>query len=286
MRFLKSLLKFFQILAVVMIPLVTIQYYFNMSDILENINLSNLQLLSKIIPLTSAGIDYTLIYLIFPWVLFVILCGLVINFMDSLKKKAREVVSQYKTQKTKEMLMQKTQAIVEGLKKYSAIYLVIQLNFAKFTITNISENELKEIKNDVKENIYNSLSEYKGKILEYDDMENEDTTAMIFSSQEDVLEFLFKLKEKISLFDDDMQQYGYSISFGAILDAQLPDVSSYKIIPFLEKILKTLSVNEISATNHFADRYKNYGAMKHISFISKGTYSINKTKVELNKLSY
>ena len=165
-------------------------------------------------------------------------------------------------------------------------YLTITIVFSKFTISNLSDAELDEKQVDVVQEIFKDLSKYRGKIIESEAFDEKNTFSILFASQDDAMNFSLKLNDIISYYDDEVQSYGYSISYRAILDSQLPEANQFNVFAFAEKALRTIEINEICATNDFANRYKRLGKLNHtIEFLSKGNYSINKERVELNKIN-
>lgn len=289
MYFFTNLLKLFQIISVIMIPIAVIKYYWedvHFCNFIGGFNQIFISFFSNFTSMTIGGNDFTLVFLVLPWVIFVIITGSLINFIDSLSYKVDEVYSNIKTQKVTALTEQKKKIHLEELQKKHAVYLVIELVFSKFTISNLTDSEIEEKKEEVKESLFKDVISFRGNLIEDDEFENENTVALLFFSQDDALNFIFKFKEVISIVDDDIQNFGYSINFKAILDSQTTEAIRFYILQFLEKALKTVEINEISTTNDFAERYKAYGGMKHIDFHSKGTYSINKSRVELNSLIY
>lgn len=286
MGILKHALKLFQLFSVLMIPAVTVQYYFKISNWFENINNTVLNFIGTFTQPVINGTDWTLLFLILPWIITIIIIDILINILDNLNKKAIDTIQNYKKEKITALMQEKKQMQKADLDKKTIIHAGIELDYAKFTISNLSDNELSAKKEEIKNKLYNDISNYKGNIFAEDVFENDDTIATVFFSQEDVLNYVFKLQEAIKILDDDIQNFGYSLNYKIILDVNTPEAVKDDVLIFLEKALKTVEQNEICATTSFSEKYKEKGKMKHINFVSKGTYSINKTKVELTKLNY
>ena len=289
MRLLKNILKLFQIISVLMVPLSAVQYCFKDIAFLHSIESYNqffISLFSKFIDPIIGGNDFTLIFVMLPWILFVIILGSIINSLEALEYKVDDIYATLDAKKIYKSDAQKKQVHNSELQKKQAVYLVVELIFSKFTISNLTEDEVAEKIDEIKEHLFGDVTSSRGKLLEENEFEDENTVALLFFSQDDALNFLYKFREKIHIVDDDIQGFGYSIGFKAILDSQSVEAIKYYILQFLEKILKTVELNEISTTSDFAERYKEFGGTKQVKFISKGTYSINKSRVELNSLSY
>ena len=286
MGILKHALKLFQLFSVLMIPAATVQYYFKLSVWFENINNIVLNFIGIFTQPVINGTDWTLLFLILPWIILIILIDLIINALNNLSKKAIETIQNYKKEKITALMQEKKQMQKAELDKKTVVYAGIELNYAKFTTSNLTENELLAKKEEIKNKLYNDIGNYKGKIIADDVFENDDTVATVFFTQDDVLNYIFKLQEAIKFLNDEIQSFGYSINYKIVLDVNEPEANKDSILLFLEKTLKTVEQNEVCATTSFTEKYKEKGKMQHISFTSKGKYSINKTKVELTKLNY
>jgi len=283
---LKSLAKFIQIMSVIMIPLSTLQYYFKWFSFMEPITNIGITIFSGIIPTTINGMDCALLLLILPWILHVLLSGVIFNTMEKANEKAMELLDEHRTRKVSVILEKRKQEEQQELLKKTQVYLLVSLKFIKFTITTLSEREISARKLEIEKQLFTPIEQLRGRLVEHENFDEDDTFAFMFNSQEDALNYIFKFKESVALLDNDVQGFGYSLNYRIILDAQLPGERLMPILEFLEAAVRTVEVNEICTTNSFADKYKIDGAIKNISFFSKGVYSINKTKVELNALRY
>ena len=287
MGFIKNILKFLQIISVLMVPISVLQYLFKDAEILRFIEPYNqlfISLYSQYISPMVGSSDFTLIFVMLPWILFIIVIGSVINSIESLEYRVDEIYANIDAKKIHKSDEQKKRMHSTELQKKQAVYLVIELIFSKFTISNLTEDEVEEKIDEIKEHLFGNVVSCRGKLLEEDEFDDKNTVALLFFSQDDALNFLYKFRETLNIIDDDIQSFGYSIGFKAILDSQAVEAIKYYILEFLEKVLKTVELNEISTTSDFAERYKQFGGSKQVKFLSKGTYSINKSRVELNSL--
>ena len=283
---LKSIAKLVQIVSVVMILLSVIQYAFKVLPFIEPITNAGLSLFSKIIPPVLFGVDCTLLILILPWVILVILTGIVFNLLETTNEKTIELLDAQKKRQVTVVLERKKEEAKQELLQKTKIFLLVSLKFVKFTITTLSDREIAAKKMQIEEQLFKPIEQLRGKLIEHENFDEDDTFAFLFNSQEDAITFILNFKQTLFLLDNDVQGFGYSLNYRIMLDAQLPEERNMKVLEFLEIAVRTVENNEICTTNSFADRYKISGAMKNISFFSKGVYSINKTKVELNALYY
>ena len=289
MRLIKDILGFFQIVLVTVALISAVQYFFKDFVILrsvEPLNQSWLAFISGIINPVIGGIDCSVLFIIVPYFLLSILISYLINILDPRKEKTFAFNRSVLAQRNFEIAEKVKEKQKDELQKKQAVYLVIELVFSKFTISSLSEDEIAEKIDEIKEHLFGDVVSFRGKLLEDSEFDDENTIAILFYSQDDALNFLYRFKESVVIVDDDIQAFGFSLGFKAILDSQLTEAIKYYILEFLEKALRTVELNEISTTNDFADRYKAFGGSKQVSFTSKGTYSINKSRVELNSLTY
>ena len=286
-EYIKNVLKILQIAFVLFIPLVVIQYYFphpflNFAGSFNNVVIV---LFSSFMSLTINGTDWTIVFIIIPWVVGIILLGIVMNIIDSVGTKIETAVEHHKLSTSVKKISKEESRRIENLDNKSMSYLTLSVVFSKFTISNLSDSELEEKQSGVVEDLLKDLPKYKGHVVESEAFDDPNTYSVLFATQEDALNFALKLSEIVKYYDDEVQSYGCSIAFKAILDSQLPGAEQFNIFSFAEKALKTTEINELCATNDFAERYKKFGKLNHaVEFISKGNYSINKEKVELNRV--
>ena len=284
----KNVLKIIQIACVLFIPLVVIQYYFpqpflNFAGSFNNVIIV---LFSSFMSLTINGTDWTVVFIIIPWVLGIIILGITSNIIDNMGTRIETVVKQRKLAESVKKVKKEELRKEESLANKSMTYLTLTVVFSRFTISNLSDSELVEKQSDVVQELLKDLPKYKGNIVESDAFDEANTYSVLFATQEDAVNYALKLNDLIKYYDNEVQIYGCSIAFKAILDSQLPGSNQFDIFSFAEKALKTAEINELCATNDFSERYKKFGKLNHvIEFHSKGNYSINKEKVELNKVS-
>ncbi|MCR4880705.1 MAG: hypothetical protein K6A44_01955 [bacterium] len=287
-NFIKSTLKLAQVLCVLVMPFVIVQYYFPIDALsfFGAMNTASVIFFSNFTSMTINGIDWTLLFVIVPWILAIIALGMISNFLENLDKKVAETVTKIKLEeKVKEARLNEKKK-TDSLQLKNMVYVTVSVIFSRFTISNLTDMEIEEKKEEIKKELVKNLPDYKGKVIEDEAFDDEDTFAMLFISQEDAINYMLKFSELISYFDNVTQSFGYGISFKAIMDSQSSNAIAFYVLQFEERALNTIELNEICTTNDFANRYKEFGKMKQISFASKGNYSINKSRVELNKLEY
>ncbi len=286
----KSVLKFSQIVAVTFVPLVVCSYLFpdtSLLQFLEPIKANTLGIVKLFTNETIfGGVDLTLVFIIMPWIIYIVIAGMIINMLDALKLKATNLKTVIAHKKAAEIRVKREQNIKNELARKDVIFIMLDLSFERFTISSLSEAENERKMEDVREKTLSFVSQHGGKVIQINDIqfENKFANAVIFYSQDSALNFMSKYISSIPIIDDEIQNVGYTVHYKAILDAQEPESNLYNVLEFLEKALCTASQNEIIATNSFADKYKTFGKMQHVKFASKGTYSINKQKVELNHI--
>jgi len=289
MKFIKDLLGLFQVFTVFMIPLAVCQRTFpeiTFFDFIKPCNDFAVAMFSSFIGLTVNGIDLTLVYVSIPWVIYIMLAGMITNMLDGLTHKIDETVVSYKQTKIKENFVKQQSIETEQLEKKAFSYLAVKLVYSKFTISNLSENEIKANQDEIKKTILNNMTTTRGKLVDDEEFDDDNTFAILFFSQEDALNYIIRVKEQVKLLNNNTQEYGYSLAYKAIIDVQQPEAIRFYILEFLEKALNAVELNEVCTTSDFASRYKKFGKMKSVDFVSKGNYSINKEKVELKKLEY
>ena len=101
-NFIKSTLKFAQVLCVLIMPIVIVQYHFPQIGALgfiAPVNTASVAFFSNFTSMTINGIDWTLLFIIVPWIFGVIILGMIANFLDNLDKKVAETVTQIKLEK-------------------------------------------------------------------------------------------------------------------------------------------------------------------------------------------
>ncbi len=289
MNLIKNLLNLIQIISVFMIPVAACHQLLpelTFLGFMTSFNTSAISMFSKFTPMVIGGIDWTLVFVTLPWVLYIILVGFIIKLIDGLNQSVEEAVITHKKRKITELNQAQAQKERGELEKKQFTYLAVNLVFSKFTISYLSDSEVEERKIKVKKSILSDLQSQRGKLLNDEEFDDENTFAVIFYSQDDAISFIIKLKEQIRLLDSDMQDCGYSLGYRAMMDAQPPEAISFYVLQFLEKALRAVELNETCVTSSFADRYKQFGKNASFDFISKGNYSINKERVELKKLEY
>ena len=272
-----------------MIPLAACQQLLTELSFLNFVapfNTSAVAIFSQFTPMIIGGVDWTLVFVALPWVIYIIFIGFIIKLLDGLNKSVDEVVVAHKKKKISEFNAIQAQKEKIELEKKQITYLAVSLVFSKFTISYLSDAEIAERKAQVKRDLFFDVSAQRGKLLEDEEFDDENTCALMFFSQDDAISFIIKLKEQIKLIDGDMQDCGYSLGYKAMLDSQQPEAISFYILQFLEKALKAVELNETCTTNTFANRYREFGKNPAFTFVSKGNYSINKARVELKKLEY
>ncbi|MCQ2957804.1 MAG: hypothetical protein MJ180_02755 [Candidatus Gastranaerophilales bacterium] len=243
-------------------------------------------LFSKFINLKMNGADWTLVFLVLPWVLYIIIISFILNLFEDLTHKVDEAVTTYRHKKIEKINKQHVEERKVALQKKDTTYLVVNLIFSKFTISNLSDKEIDDKKQEVKSEFLRILGNYRGKLLTNEEFDDPNTYAIVFFSQDDAINYILKFLNLIVLIDNDIQQFGYSMSYKIVLDSQQPEAMEFYVLQFMEKVLNAVELNEICTTNSFAGRYQAFGTMKNIKFESKGNYSINKERVELNKMTY
>ena len=287
-NFVKNTLKLCQVLCVFVMPLIIVQYYFPIDALsfLQPVNVASVAFFSNFTSMKINGVDWTLLFIIIPWIVGIIVLGMAGNFVDSLDKKVTETMTQKKIEMKVQEARLNEKKKQDSLHMKNMIYVTVAVVFSRFTISNMSDAEIDEKKEEIKKELVKSLPNYGGKVIEDEAFDDEDTFALLFMSQDDAINYMIKFSELISYYDNVTQAFGYGISFKAIMDAQASTTMPFYVLQFAERALNTIEVNEICTTNDFANRYKQLGKMKQISFVSKGNYSINKAKVELNKLEF
>lgn len=286
--YLINFLKFIQFCSVIVIPFVVIRHllpavgFFAFAQ--GALDFTN-RCIAFFNPVVN-GIDLTIAFLMLPWIAFILLAEMLSKMILSAKNKSEEIDFVANNKKILVVQEKEKTEMLETLQKKQVVYAVVKLIFSKFTISDVSEDEIELKKEDVKTRLFQDAMLYKGKAIDGVDFEDDDTIALIFLSQEDALNFVFKLKSTIAILDSDIQDYGYSLHFKAILDSQGTESQKLNIFEFLEKVLQTSEENEISATSTFSQRYAHFGTMKHVSFDSKGSYHISKQRIELFRLNY
>jgi len=289
MNLIKNILSILQFVCVLMILMSALQYvwpdigFFAFAKIFNDFSIS---FFSQFISLKINGTDWTLVFLVLPWVLYIVIISFILNLFENLTHKVDEAVVTYRHKKISEINTKQQEIKRELLQKRQTIYVAINIILTKFTISNLSDSEIEVKIREIKRDLLQMLSQYRGKFIDDEEFDDSNTFAVIFYSQEDALNYVLKLKEVITIMENDMQQYGYSIGTKIVLDAQNPEAIKFYVLQFMEKVLNAVEVDEICTTNSFADRYIEYGQMKNFIFDSKGNYSINKERVELKKLSY
>lgn len=287
-KFFRNLLKLSQVIATVIIPIVVILYLFpdTFLSFLNPIKDFS-KLLASIMMLFYKGeMDLTIVFLTLPWILYIIIAEIIINIINNVDKKTVEVVENIRTVNIEKVVVKRKEELKQILKEKQYSYCIIELIYSKFTISNLTEAEASKKKIDIKRRLLKDLSVYGGTCLDNSSFSREDIIPLLFFSQEDALNFLFKFLNILSVIDDDIQNFGYSLNYKILFDLQENDVNQKDNFAFADKALNALELDEVCATNDFSDRYTYFGIMKHILFESKGTYSINKKRVELIKINY
>ncbi len=290
--FFKSILKFFQIVAVGIIPIIVASYLFPTAPFLSfmvPLRTHTLEIVSLFTKTTVIGdVELGVVFVVLPWIIYIIIAGITINIINGLEVQASHLKTQLEAKKVQEMHKAREQEAKNELQKKTLTYVVLDLSFERFTISNLTEEESEKRKEDTRRKSLSFIQNYKGMLVQSDNIEfeNEFANAVIFPTQEDALNFLIKYSNAMPIIDDEIQNMGYSVHYKGILDVQEPNANQYTVLEFLEKALGTAAQNEIIATNSFVEKHNNFSTMKRVSFVSKGTYSINKQKVELNHLQF
>lgn len=285
--FMKNTLKLIQILCILLIPPAIVQFYFPQLTFLgfvEPFNKGAIGLFSNFTSMQINGVDWSVVFIIIPWVLMIIVAGVILNFIEKMEVVVEEKAKEMKMERTVQKLKNTEQSQKEKLHQKNMVYVTISVIFSKFTISNFSEREIEEKKEEVKKDLIKDLASYRGKVIEDEAFDDDDTFAVLFFDQDDALSFLLKFKELIAYYDNVTQSYGYSIDFKAIADSQPPSAMQFYVLQFMEKALRAIGTGEICTTKDFTTRYEVFGKMKQLNFLSKGNYSINKARVELFKL--
>lgn len=272
-----------------MIPIAVCQRTFpevTFFDFLKPFNDAAITMFSFLPLPQNTGMDFTLIFVSIPWVIYIMLAGGLMNLLDSLTHKIDEEVTTYRKKKIQEHTAKQQLEETEKLQKKVFSYLALNIVFSKFTITSLSEKEIQEKKEAIKQEVISVLNPAKSKVIDDEEFDDENTFAVLFYTQEDALNYIIKVREQVKLLDNDMQEYGYSIGYKAMLDVQTPEAIRFYILEFLERALNAVELNETCATSDFAARYETLSGVTNVEFISKGNYSINKEKVELKRLEY
>ena len=289
MNQIKNILNVLQFICVLMILLSALQYVWSDVELFSFAKIFNdfsIEFFSKFISLNINGTDWTLVFLVLPWVLYIIIISFILNMFENLTHKVDEAVVTYRHKKISEYNTKQQEIKRELLQKKQTIYAAISIILSKFTISNLSDNEIAEKIQEIKKDLLHMLSQYHGKYIADEEFDDPNTFALIFYSQDAALNYIMKVKEVITIMENDIQQYGYTIGTKIVLDAQNPEAIQFYVLQFMEKVLNAVEIDEICTTNTFADRYIEYGQMKNFTFISKGNYSINKERVELKKMTY
>ena len=288
MGFIRSLLKFLQFCSVIAILFVVIRHllpgvqFFSFAQPLLDFSI---MCVSRINPIIN-GVDFSLAFVMLPWIVFIIFFEILSKITFSIEKQSEKIAFEQGNKKILKVANQEKIIAKKEIEKKHVVYVVAKLVFSKFTISDVSEEEMELKKEDIKSRVLQDAEMYKGKAIEGVDFDDDETVAVIFLSQEDALNFVFKLKSTVLILDDDIQNYGYGLHFRVICDLQGADSQKNNIFEYLEKVLKTSEENEVSVTSTFAQRYMNFGSMKHVSFASKGSYMIQRQKTELYRLDY
>ena len=292
--FFSNLLRLFQIIFVLFIPIAIIQFYFPQATFLGFIApFSNafISFFTTVFPqsdATSASIDFNILFVALPWIILTILFGILINIIEKMNSRIQQTITQINTVKTVIQVQQRENEKKTQLHDKNLVYMAIALVFSKFTISSLSEGEIEEKKNEIKQEVLKNISSFGGKVIHDNSLafDDDDTFATIFFSQDDAINYIFKFKEMITFYDNTVQGFGYSVSFKTILDSQNSQASRLQVLSFMEKALNAVELGEICATNDFVDRYKQFGKLKQVTFCSKGNYMINKERAEINRLEY
>ena len=287
--FVKNVLKLFQIICIIMIPIALVNFYFpkvTLFDFAAPLNKVALDFFSNFISMTINGVDWSMLFIILPWVFYIIGSGIIVNFLDKLQVTVEEKAKEIKLEHTVQKIKAQEVSQKDKLQNKNMVYVTIAVIFSKFTISNLSDREIEEKRADVKKDLLKDLGSYRGKVVEDEAFDDDDTFALLFMNQEDALNFIIRYKELVAYYDNETQNYGYSISFKAILDAQDSSATPFYVFQFTEKALRAIEAGEICATKDFATRYNQFGKMKQLNFVSKGNYIINKARVELTRLEY
>ena len=96
--FIKNTLKFLQILCILIIPPAIVQFYFPKLAILgfvEPFNKGAIAFFSNFTSMQINGVDWSVLFIIIPWVVTIIVAGIIVNFLDKLEvvveEKAKEI---------------------------------------------------------------------------------------------------------------------------------------------------------------------------------------------------
>lgn len=287
--FLKNTLKFLQILCILIIPFAIVQFYFPKIEFLGFVapfNQGAIAFFSGFMSMKINGVDWSVLFIIVPWVVTIIVAGMLVNFLEKMEVAVEEKAKEIKMERTVQKLKSTAVSKKEKLQQKNLVYVTISVIFSKFTISNFSDMEIEEKKEEVKKDLIKDLLSYRGKVIEDEAFDDDDTFALLFTNQEDALNFILKFKELVAYYDNVTQSYGYSVSFKAIMDSQDSSAMTFYVLQFMERALRAIENGEICATKEFASRYAEFGKMKQLNFVSKGNYSINKARVELTKLEY
>lgn len=288
-NYVKSTVTLIQILILLFIPFVVGQHLFPGFDPLKiagPINSFTLAFFSKFSTMKINNVDWSLLFIVIPWILYIIVLGMFAKMFENVEDTVVHTQTQKKLKKNVQIIQYREKQNREKLLLKNRIYLTVSVVFSKFTISSLSDREIEEKKSDIKKDLIKDLYKYNGKIVEDEAFDDDDTFAMAFITQDDAVNYVLKFRELIAYFDNLTQGFGYSVSYKAILDAKDSSAVEFQVLEFAEKALRAIDIAEIAATNDFANKYKEFGKIKQITFVSKGNYSINKSRVELNKLEY
>jgi len=270
---------------VLLVPTVTIRYFFPQFNVLNFVDGFNQFF---ILIATQFGIaassNWMFVAITLPWILLIIAIGILNDFLERLIIAIDEQQRNYNLQQTMSKIQKQDLEIKQVLQKKQVVYVALSLIFSKFTISNLSDREVEIKKEEIRKDLLRDLASWRGKFVGDVEFENDSTIGLMFLSQEDAINFVMKIKETISVFDNATQTFGYSLGFKALLNVETSNAMRKYVFDFMEKAMRTIEFNEICTTNDFADRYKDFGQMKNVIFTSKGNYSINKSRVELNRL--
>ena len=172
----KNLFKLLQMICVIMIPAAALYYYFPtlaFFGFAGPFNDSFLSFFSSFTSLTINGTDWTIVFITFPWILFIILLGMGINFTEGVKKSSEQMYQHIKAQQGNIQRSIRENEIRATLQKKQMVYVAIQFVFSKFTISTLTDEEFLKKRDEVKQNLLKDLDTYHGKLIEDEEFDDD-----------------------------------------------------------------------------------------------------------------
>ena len=92
--------------------------------------------------MTINGVDWSILFIILPWVFTIIAAGVAVNFLEKLQVAVEEKAKEIKLERTVQKMKSNEVSQKEKLQQKNMVYVTISVIFSKFTISNLSDREI------------------------------------------------------------------------------------------------------------------------------------------------